>query len=88
MLNKQHKMERSDRENHIQNLWDGKRPSVVKTPHGKPRRIRIASFNCKGLPLTQREAIANWMVEQDVDVLALQETKVAGNTSDIREKSN
>ena len=46
-----------------------------------PEKIRIASLNCRGLAtLPKRERVIHLMVEHDIDVLCLQETKINHNS--------
>ena len=45
-----------------------------KHPYNKP--IHIASLNCNGLnEITKRQSIQKYLVDHDIDICALQETK-------------
>ena len=46
--------------------------------HNKEHTLKIATFNCRGIAEGgKREQIEQWMVYNDIDLVALQETKSA-----------
>ena len=46
-----------------------------------PRRVRIASINVNGIRAATRKGMLEWLVDADVDILALQEVRAHGGAA-------